>query len=236
MIKKYSTLKKGIKGDISSPDFQYWFNGSILQKDGIPILLYHQTSKENEQKIMEEGYDISKGKARLSDEIMPDGIFLKYDESDLGLGAPEKENRTNMAFYVKLVNPLVVDDRNKLSQELQVNPEYSKLISELNRIDRERNKEHESLWEDMKRQERKSDAKQDVFEQVQKQLDLWQDEIRDLATKAREIGTEFLQSKGYDGVIVENDSGSFGRKVRTVVVFSPSQIRTAVPDKELPER
>jgi hypothetical protein len=237
MIKKYSSLKKeSIKGEITSPEFQYWFNGSILQKDGVPILLYHQTSKENEQKILEEGYDISKGQARLSDEVMPDGIFLKYDDSDIGIGHAEKEQRAQMAFYVKLTNPLVVDNRNELADFLNQDVEYRKAFDEIEWTDKEEKQKHDKLYKEMTKVERGKLKGSPIHDQVWEQLNAWDKKIKDLATEARNIGTEFLKSKGYDGIIMENDSGSFGRKVRTVVVFSPEQIRTAKPDTELPKK
>lgn len=235
MIKKYSSLKKeSIKGEITSPEFQYWFNGSILQKDGVPILLYHQTSKENEQKILEEGFDISKGQARLSDEVMPDGIFLKYDDSDIEIGHAEKEQRAQMAFYVKLTNPLVVDNRNELADFLNQDIEYRKAFDEIEWVDKEEKQKHDKLYKEMTKVERGKLKDSPIHDQVWEQLNAWDAKIKDLATEARNIGTEFLKSKGYDGIIMENDSGSFGRKVRTVVVFSPEQIRTAKPDTELP--
>ena len=236
MIRKYSYLKYAIAGDINSPEFQNWFKGSVLKRDGQPIVLYHQTSKEAERKIFEEGYRLDKGRARISDESMPDGIFLKYDEKDIGVGAVEKADRTQMPFYVRLKNPLVVRNREELVNELLENKEYYEAYWDLKEYDNNNKRLNESLWEEMGTHNRGTPEKDAVFERLQKQVNEWSDQVDVLATKAREIATRYLKQLGYDGVIMENDAGSFNRSIKTVVVFSTAQIRSAIPEKEIPIR
>ncbi len=236
MIKKYSLLKKqSIRGNINSPEFKNWFKGSILQRDGYPIILYHQTSKEAEKQIFEKGYDLSKGRARISDEVMPDGIFLKYDEKDIGLGAIDKENRTQMPFYVRLIKPLVVRNRDFLiANYLMDSKEYEEAYWDLKEYNSNMLRENERLWAEMKTHNRGTPEKDEVFERLQKQTDSWGEQVDVLATKAREIATRYLKSLGYDGIIMEEDVGSWNRTVKTVVVFSTAQIRSAIPGQEIP--
>jgi len=236
MIQRYSLLQKqSIRGDINSPEFKNWFKDSVLQRDGYPIILYHQTSREAENLILEKGYDLSKGRARLSDEVMPDGIFLKYDEKDIGLGAIEKADRTQMPFYVRLVNPLVVRNRKDLvNRTLLDSKEYSEAYWDLKEYDKKSKKENDELWEELKIQNRGTPEKDELFETLKKQTDTWGEQIDVLATKAREIATKYLKSLGYDGLIMEEDEGGWNRTVKTVVVFSTAQIRSAIPGQEIP--
>lgn len=236
MIKKYSILQKqSIRGDINSSEFKNWFKGSVLQRDGYPIILYHQTNKEAEKQIFERGYDLSKGKARISDEVMPDGIFLKYDEKDIGVGAIEKADRTQMPFYVRLINPLVVKNREDLvNNVLLENKEYSEAYWNLKEYDSKSLKENDGLWNEMKKYDRKTLIENKIFQKIQKQTEDWGNQIDLLATEARQIATNYLKSLGYDGLIMEEDAGSWNRTVKTIVVFSTAQIRSALPGQEIP--
>lgn len=235
MIKKYSTLQKqSIRGDINSPEFKNWFKGSVLQRDGYPIILYHQTSREAENLILEKGYDLSKGRARLSDEVMPDGIFLKYDEKDIGIGAREKADRTQMPLYVRLVNPLRVSNRAQLLTSLMDCKEYLKIYSDLKKYDRESLNRNNELWKELKASGYGNLEENIIFQKMQEQIDTWGEQIKFLATKARAIATNYLKSLGYDGLIMEEDEGGWGRTVKTVVVFSTAQIRSAIPGQEIP--
>ena len=48
-----------------------------------------------------------------------------------------------------------------------------------------------------------------------------------LSTKAKEALTKALESNGYDGVILENDAGSFGRSTDAYIALHPEQIKSA---------
>ncbi len=236
MIKKYSILQKqSIRGDINSPEFKNWFKGSVLQRDGYPIILYHQTSKEAEKQIFEKGYDLSKGRARISDEVMPDGIFLKYDEKDIGVGAIEKVDRTQMPFYVRLRTPLIVRNRDLLiANYLMDCKEYEEAYWDLKEYNSKMKRENDNIWAEMRTHNRGTPEKDDLFETLKKQTDAWEEQVDVLATKAREIATRYLKSLGYDGLIMSEDEGSWNRVVKTVVVFSTAQIRSAIPGQEIP--
>ena len=41
--------------------------------------------------------------------------------------------------------------------------------------------------------------------------------------------TELIKSKGYDGVHIKNDEGSFGRNIETWIAFKSNQVKSTVP-------
>jgi hypothetical protein len=53
----------------------------------------------------------------------------------------------------------------------------------------------------------------------------WGERVDELSTRMRQISTDILVSKGHDALIMEEDRGSFGRKVKTLVVLDPQNVR-----------
>lgn len=60
-------------------------------------------------------------------------------------------------------------------------------------------------------------------------IEEWTATIDELAVKSKNAITEHLKSNGYDGVIIEEDIGSFGRKIETYIALDNTQVKLADP-------
>jgi hypothetical protein len=54
----------------------------------------------------------------------------------------------------------------------------------------------------------------------------WEDWVREDSTELRNMLTDILKNNGYDGMVIKEDVGSFGRKVKTIVALYPHQIKS----------
>ena len=55
----------------------------------------------------------------------------------------------------------------------------------------------------------------------------WNRQLNVIASKTRARLTELIKQKGYDGLIIRKDEGSFGRATETIIALSPNQIKLA---------
>lgn len=219
------TIRYDKSSQTNTPEFKKWFsNSKVVDENGEPIVLYHQTHKDNKNSIFNDGFDLSKKGARASDEGMPDGIFMKPTNEDIGVGGI-KENELQIPLFASIKNPLVVRTREQLMQKYMDDTQYVSIIQDLKEFDNKNSKLFDEEWENSKNftkeELRNSD---DRFDKI---LDVWKEGIREKATKARERLTELIQNDGYDGLIVESDQGSFGRTVKTYVAFKPNQVKSS---------
>ena len=56
-------------------------------------------------------------------------------------------------------------------------------------------------------------------------FDQWENEGKNVGRIAQEEMTRTLKGLGYDSVILEEDEGSFGRKVKSYIVFDLKQLK-----------
>ena len=78
-------------------------SSKVIDKDGKPLVVYHQTDADFTVFDTE-----SKGAGRYDDET-PAGIFLKPTNADIGL-----QGQKQMALYANIRNPLSVNSRDDL--------------------------------------------------------------------------------------------------------------------------
>jgi hypothetical protein len=199
---------------------------------GYDRMLFHQTHKKNVPKIYAKGFDLNILGARESDNEMPDGVFLKPDETNIRVGAADAKDISQMRLYARLENPLIFNNRKELSEFVQSkNPAFGKtqaeftksdkaIVADVDRLEAEaialpKGKEQDAAWE---RYFAESDI---IFEKGRASLN-------EIAARARAIATAAVRASA-DGIIVYNDAGSFGRTTTTVVALNPSQIKSADP-------
>jgi hypothetical protein len=211
-----------VAGDITKPAFKRWFGASKVADDqGQPIVVYHQTSKAAEPVIMREGFRADKPMARRNDEQVPDGLFFKPTDTDIGVGTSNKADRTQIPVYLSLKNPLVVKDRSQIT-ELINDPEYTRLAKIYDDLDKSLAAEFDAKWND--KEFMKNDAAWDAFsEQWQKRVDTEQPAA---AAVARQRLTQVLKERGYDGMIIEKDAGSANRSTKTYIALEPTQVKS----------
>lgn len=171
--------------------------------------LYHQTTAKRLGEFNE-----SQRRAGLSDIEVPKGIFLKDTNADIGL-----KGKNQLALNVKLENALVVDDRAALGKIVDTNDEIRKLKQKANNFD-----------EDFARQidEMSAAAETDEdFDKIEDFIAGMEIKEAELGKQIQDLTQDYLKELGYDGVIIQKDAGSFGRSIKSTIVFDLSNLTEA---------
>lgn len=228
-----SPVKLKIKDVTESRQFKRWFGKSkVVNADGSPKIVYHQT--ENDFTV----FDTRREGAGTRDNGTPFGIFLKSSNRDIGL-----KGKKQMALYARIVNPLRARDRSELTRLMRnMSPEYDALITQHEALDREyKSKTQQAIKElkDFMINWRANNPGADsrslydvsefnaLFDAEDVLANEWTAKADELSTKAKNVMTNALESNGYDGVILENDAGSFGRSTDAYIALHPEQIKSA---------
>ena len=66
-----------------------------------------------------------------------------------------------------------------------------------------------------------------LFDAEDELIDEWETEARKIETRCKESITRDLEAKGYDGVIIKQDKGSFGRTTDAYIALHPEQVKSA---------
>lgn len=216
-----------VADEMDRASFQRWMAGSkMVDETGNPAVLYHQTARENVGSIESQGFDLRRVGARASDDIMPDGVFLKDTPKFIGVGS--FDDAVQMEVLASIRNPLVVADRNELTRILAKDEVFAALKLNADTVDKQIANRFDKI------EPGTSDAEMDAI------IAQGAAEVNEAAGKARARATQILREQGYDGLIVEKDEGSFGRFARTIVALNPDQtrLRTRIirPDDFTPTR
>lgn len=202
-------------------NFWKWFgDGYFLDPNGKPYIFYHQTSEEAAANIYKEGFRTDLPRARKSDPRVPDGVFLKPNEDNIGVGASEEKDIAQIPLYANIKNPFIVKSAEDIESTIG-DKTYSELVKSYEDTDKTLAEEFDKRWavKTSDREEFKSFA-DEYFPRANRILN-------DIASQARERLTEVLLDKGYDGVIISNDKGSFGRNTKTIVALDTNQVKSA---------
>ena len=223
---------KDSEGNALTPAQQEYFKDSkVRDADGKLLVMYHQTA--NDFTV----FDPRRNGAGSSDTETPYGIFLKSSPDDIGL-----KGKKQMMLYANITNPLVASNRGELREKLfELSGEYRKLYEESERVDEEYHQKYLQLDEETAvairkwRQNNPEGTRREAFESpevkrlremTRKLLDEeWPAANRDIESKAKEAINLALESNGYDGVILQNDVGSFGRTTDAYIALRPEQVK-----------
>ena len=202
------------------------------KKAGYSEKLYHQTGNNFFE------FDTRHKGAGTRDNETPFGIFMKKTDADIGI-----KGQKQMPLFAKINNPLKVNNRASLVYELKkISPKYQEIKEKLNNLDKEyqerfdnaKNEWREWLKEwrrknpNAERREAYNDPEfEEVFSQEEKVVDEWTEIATELDTQAKEIITTVLKEKGYDGIILLEDKGSFGRSTEAYIALEPTQVKSA---------
>lgn len=224
--------QSNISNHLNSEMSQNAISGQIeenVQNSSNKKILYHQTSASSLA-----DFDIKNRKAGLSDTSTPRGIFLKETDADIGL-----EGKNQLKFETLMNNTLEVKNREELKKIISHNnSRYANIIENENKSDdyySNKNdlleKEIDKLYEKYYYEENpdmKSSYKQQMEELQVQQDDLineWRNGGLNIAETAQDEITKTLKDMGYDSLIIEEDEGSFGRKIKSYVVLDTSQLK-----------
>ncbi len=205
-------------------------NPLLLNEDGTPKVFYHQT--ESDFSV----FNTENESAGKYDSDLPTGIFFKSSNRDIGL-----KGKKQMPVYLHAVNPLTFVSREAavsywrknvngytemVDSVKEVDTKYKKLFDEESKREKE---EYMRLWKErqagsISEEEYQNAVSRDKLEEI---LDRWTSAADEVRRKAKELINSYIASSGYDGLIIQNDQGSFGRSTDAYIVFDSTQIKSA---------
>ena len=234
-----SNVNKKINKITQSKQFVRWFGdwqnkpktaSKVVDGNGEPLVVYHQTG--NDFTV----FDTKHTGAGEFDSEMPTGIFMKPTNSNIGLSGNKQ-----MALYANIRNPFIANSRKELVDFYIKNIDgYSDAKNEVKRIDSEykqkfqdemkrENQEYQKLWVarkngEISEEEYQKAVSRDALDDL---LEEWHNKVNEASKKAKSLIDDYFRNSNYDGVIVNNDVGSFGRSTKTYIAFENTQVKSA---------
>ena len=232
-------VNKKINNITQSKQFIRWFGdwqnspakaSKVVDNNGEPLVLYHQTGKEFTT------FDAKQKGSGEFDSEMPTGIFMKPTNNDIGVGG-----NIQMPLYASIKNPLIVNNRSELVKFYDKNVQgYTKAKSAIDSVNKEykakfneemkrENEEYQKLWNakkngEISEEEYQKSISRDALDEI---MEEWENKVNEASRNAKALIDDYFQNSNYDGVIVNNDVGSFGRSTKTFIAFENTQVKSA---------
>ena len=217
-----SPVKPKLKDATESQQFKRWFGKSkIVNADGTPRVVYHQTSK------VFTVFNTDNPVAGANDSETPNGIFFKQNDHDIGIGGD-----IQMAVYLRMEKPLHFKNRKEANAWYVKNIKgYGKLQDEMNAalapIEKEIDKLDDKYFMDESISEEEYDSKWNaLIEKMRETENGYRGRLREL------LNDHFLTGEsGYDGIELDYDGHRYvnGERedVHTYIVFDGTQVKSA---------
>ena len=232
-------VNKKINNITQSKQFIRWFGdwqnspakaSKVVDNNGEPLVLYHQTEKEFTT------FDTKQKGSGEFDSEMPTGIFMKPTNNDIGVGG-----NIQMPLYASIKNPLIVNNRSELVKFYDKNVQgYTKAKSAIDSVNKEykakfneemkrENEEYQKLWNakkngEISEEEYQKSISRDALDEI---MEEWENKVNEASHNAKALVDDYFKNSNYDGVIVNNDVGSFGRSTKTFIAFENTQVKSA---------
>mgnify|MGYP002574901203 CR=1 FL=1 len=232
-------VNKKINNITQSKQFIRWFGdwqnspakaSKVVDNNGEPLVLYHQTEKEFTT------FDTKQKGSGEFDSEMPTGIFMKPTNNDIGVGG-----NIQMPLYASIKNPLIVNNRSELVKFYDKNVQgYTKAKSAIDSVNKEykakfneemkrENEEYQKLWNakkngEISEEEYQKSISRDALDEI---MEEWENKVNEASHNAKALIDNYFKNSNYDGVIVNNDVGSFGRSTKTFIAFENTQVKSA---------
>lgn len=232
-------VNKKINNITQSKQFIRWFGdwqnspakaSKAVDNNGEPLVLYHQTGKEFTT------FDTKQKGSGEFDSEMPTGIFMKPTNNDIGVGG-----NIQMPLYASIKNPLIVNNRSELVKFYDKNVQgYTKAKSAIDNVNKEykakfneemkrENEEYQKLWNakkngEISEEEYQKSISRDALDEI---MEEWENKVNEASRNAKALVDDYFKNSNYDGVIVNNDVGSFGRSAKTFIAFEDTQVKSA---------
>lgn len=246
--KVQSSMRDSAGRELTEAQQAYFKDSKVRDADGNLLVMYHQTDGTFTV------FDTKHKGAGAGDDETPFGIFLKRTPRNIGVRG-EKQ----MELYADIRNPLRVRDRTELVSKLrELSVDYARLKDESAQIDKEYGAKFEEAKNAIKSfliQWRKNnpdappraaydaDGFDAAFNAEDNVVKEWTRAKDELALRAKTSITQALRDNGYDGVILENDKGSWGRSTDAYIALDANQVKnttnktpTADPDIRYQQR
>ena len=234
-----SNVNKKINKITQSKQFVRWFGdwqnspksaSKVVDGNGEPLVVYHQTG--NDFTV----FDTKHTGAGEFDSEMPTGIFMKPTSDNIGLSGNKQ-----MALYANIRNPLTVNNRAELVRFYEQNIDgYKEARDYISSIDSEYKQKYEQaeaeedaeyskLWTAREQGKITEDEYQKAIESnaLDELEEEWHNKVNEASKEAKSLIDDYFKTSKYDGVIVKNDAGSFGRTTKTYIAFSNTQVKSA---------
>ena len=234
-----SNVNKKINKITQSKQFVRWFGdwqnspksaSKVVDGNGEPLVVYHQTG--NDFTV----FDTKHTGAGAFDSEMPTGIFMKPTSDNIGLSGNKQ-----MALYANIRNPLTVNNRAELVRFYEQNIDgYKEARDYISSIDSEYKQKYEQaeaeedaeyskLWTAREQGKITEDEYQKAIESnaLDELEEEWHNKVNEASKEAKSLIDDYFKTSKYDGVIVKNDAGSFGRTTKTYIAFSNTQVKSA---------
>ena len=234
-----NNVNKKINNITQSKQFIRWFGdwqnspakaSKVVDNNGEPLVLYHQTEKEFTT------FDTKQKGSGEFDSEMPTGIFMKPTNSDIRVGG-----NIQMPLYASIKNPLTVNNRSELVNFYDKNVQgYTKAKSAIDSVNEEykvkfneemkrENEEYQKLWNakkngEISEEEYQKSISRDALDEI---MEEWENKVNEASRNAKALIDDYFKNSNYDGVIVNNDVGSFGRSTKTFIAFENTQVKSA---------
>ena len=246
--KVQSSMRDSAGRELTEAQQEYFKDSKVRDADGNLLVMYHQTDGTFTV------FDTKHKGAGAGDDETPFGIFLKRTSRNIGVRG-EKQ----MELYADIRNPLRVRDRTELVSKLrELSVDYARLKDESAQIDKEygaKFEEAKNAFKSFLIQWRKNnpdappraaydaDGFDTAFNAEDNVVKEWTRAKDELALRAKTSITQALRDNGYDGVILENDKGSWGRSTDAYIALDANQVKnttnktpTADPDIRYQQR
>lgn len=228
---RYSVDDVDSHGHSLTPEQQeFYAQSQARDSSGRLLVLYHQT--DGDFTI----FDTRHPGAGSRDSDTPFGIILKQTAGDIGLAGKKQ-----MALYANITNPLRAANREDLARQLrEISGSYASISDKHKQLDAQYHEKFEQAkkaWRDYiiewraanpgaNRSALNDDPKfNELFDAEDAVVDEWTAAADLLSTQAKEAITEDLRKAGYDGVFLENDVGSWGRRTDAIIALDPQQVK-----------
>lgn len=234
-----SNVNKKINKITQSQQFVRWFGdwqnkpktaSKVVDGNGEPLVVYHQTG--NDFTV----FDTKHTGAGEFDSEMPTGIFMKPTSDNIGVSGNKQ-----MALYANIRNPLTVNNRAELVRFYEQNIDgYKEARDYISSIDSEYKQKYEQaeaeedaeyskLWTAREQGKITEDEYQKAIESnaLDELEEEWHNKVNEASKEAKSLIDDYFKTSKYDGVIVKNDAGSFGRTTKTYIAFSNTQVKSA---------
>ncbi len=241
-VKEKFSLRDSTGRELTEAQQEYFKDSKVRDAEGNLLVMYHQTDGTFTV------FDTKHKGAGAGDDETPFGIFLKRTPRNIGVRG-EKQ----MELYADIRNPLRVRDRTELVSKLrELSADYARLKDESAQIDKEygaKFEEAKNAFKSFLIQWRKNnpdappraaydaDGFDAAFNAEDNVVKEWTRAKDELTLRAKTSITQALRDNGYDGVILENDKGSWGRSTDAYIALDANQVKnttnktpTADPD------
>ncbi len=225
---------------VRTPNFIKWFGdwindpdnaSKVIDENGEPKQLYHQTNAYFDT------FDLTKEQHGKADNETPTGIFMKSKDNNIGYGGRQ------MPLFANIRNPKVFSDRTEAANFYNENIKGYRELSEslkntdekwqnlFNKQDEEETVEYSRKW-DERREGKITEEEFQTWEEeyavkMEGLLENWRKEADYLRIEQKRLVNEWIANSDYDGMILNEDGGSLGRKTDAIISLNPNQIKSA---------